>query len=81
MIYQHEFKNNRPSLASIEKQIRTAVRQGADYITLTWGENQITLERVPGTWTRSGWVGHGWIGRNGGQDIANRMPLNQGAQA
>lgn len=71
MIVEHEFDGRKPSLPQISAAIRKARAQGATYIVLRWGENQINLEKSPHT--RSGWTGHGWIGRNGGQDIANSL--------
>lgn len=71
MLIEHEFTNNRPSLPQLKAAIRKALAKGADYIVLRWGENQINLERTQ--YTRSGWTGHGWIGKNGGDDIARTM--------
>ena len=59
---------NKPSAPTLRAAIRKAVAAGKTWIQLTWGENQITIER--GAW---GWSGHGWIARNGGQDIANEL--------
>ena len=67
----HEFTGRRPSLSQINAAVRKALAQQADYIVLRWGENQINLEKTP--YTRSGWAGYGWIGRNGGDDIASNM--------
>lgn len=71
MLVEHNFEGRRPSLQQIKAAISKARAQGADYIVLRWGENQITVEKFAPA--RSGWIGHGWIGRNGGQDIANTM--------
>lgn len=71
MMSEHEFTNKRPSLLQLKAAIRKAVERGATYIVLRWGENQINLEKS--SYTRSGWTGHGWIGRNGGDDIAKNM--------
>jgi hypothetical protein len=71
MIIEHIFDGRRPSLPQLHAAIRKARAQGATYIVLRWGENQINLEASP--YTRSGWTGHGWIGRNGGQDISHSM--------
>jgi hypothetical protein len=59
---------NKPSAPTLRAAIRKAVAAGKTYIQLIWGENQITIER--GAW---GWSGHGWIARNGGQDLANEL--------
>jgi hypothetical protein len=55
----------KPSRPQLLAAIRKALQAGETWVQLTWGENQITIERGP--W---GLVGHGWIGRNGGQDLA-----------
>lgn len=64
--------SNKPSLPTLNAAIKKALAKGETWMQFTWGENQITIERTP--W---GWAGHGWIGKNGGQDIADKM--NRGA--
>ncbi len=64
MTTQHEY-TSKPSITTLRAAIRRAADRGSDFIQLTWGENQITVER-----SAYGWTGHGWIGRNGGQDLA-----------
>jgi hypothetical protein len=59
---------NKPSITTLKAAIKKAAAAGKTWIQLTWGENQITIER--GAW---GWSGGGWIGRNGGQDLANEL--------
>jgi hypothetical protein len=59
---------NKPSITTLKAAIKKAANKGEAWIQLTWGENQITIEHTP--W---GWQGCGWIGRNGGQDLANDM--------
>jgi hypothetical protein len=59
---------NKPSITTLKAAIKKAIATGETWIQLTWGENQITIERTP-----YGWTGHGWIGRNGGQDLANEI--------
>lgn len=75
MMIELEFDGRKPSLSQINAAISKARTQGATYIVLRWGENQINLEKSP--YTRSGWTGHGWIGRNGGQDIADSLKEKQ----
>lgn len=58
----------KPSIVTIRAAIKKALAAGHDWIQLTWGENQITIERT--TW---GWDGHGWIGKHGGQDLAHEI--------
>ena len=59
---------NKPSIVTLRAALRKAVASGGDFIQLTWGENQITVER-----TAHGWLGSGWIGKNGGNDLAREM--------
>jgi hypothetical protein len=67
-MYTHEFTGRCPSLAQIKAQVKKAMAAGHDWIQLSWGENQITLEKAGGPW-----FGHGWIRRVGGDDIARGL--------
>lgn len=58
--------DNKPSKPTLVKYIRRGLNNGNGYIQLTWGENQITVEK-----TIYGLVGSGWIGKNSGYDLAN----------
>ena len=69
MIIQHDYIN-KPSIVTLRAALRKAAARGGGFIQLTWGENQITVERTP-----YGWTGHGWIGRNGGDDLARELAL------
>ena len=62
----------KPSVTTLRAAIRKAVQAGNTFIQLTWGENQITIE-----WNGSNtkWRGQGWIGRNGGFDLANELNI------
>jgi hypothetical protein len=75
MIIQHEY-TNKPSIVTLRAALRKAAARGGDFIQLTWGENQITVERTP-----YGWTGHGWIGRSGGQDLAHELALAERKKA
>ena len=69
---------NKPSITTLKAAIKKAAAAGHDFIVLSWGENQITIEQVQyAGGYRPQWVGRGWIGRNGGQDIANALNLNK----
>ncbi len=64
---------NKPSKPVLLAAIRKALSAGHESIELVWGENQIVIDRGP-----LGLDGRGWIGKNGGQDLAggfNRSPL------
>lgn len=67
MIIELNF-TTKPSIVTIKSNIRKAVAQGGTFIIIRYGENQINIEQ-----SQWGWIGRGWIGRNGGQDIANEM--------
>lgn len=64
----------KPSVTTIRSVVRKAIASGGTYILVNWGENRILLEKVlySGGY-RPQWVGSGWIGRNGGQDLANDL--------
>lgn len=64
----------KPSITTIRAAAIKAINSGETWIQFVWGENQITLEESD--W---GWVGRGWIGKNGGQDLADEISrLNRG---
>jgi hypothetical protein len=58
----------KPSGPTLRAAIRKALNDGETWVQLTWGENQITVER-----TAWGLFGQGWIGRHGGQDLADEL--------
>lgn len=60
----------KPSKPTLVAAIRKALSAGHDWVQLTWGENQITIER-----TQWGLIGRGWIGKNGGQDLAQLFKM------
>lgn len=61
----------KPSKPMLVAATRKALNAGHDFVQLIWGENQIIIEKTP-----HGLIGMGWIGKNGGQDIANLFKLN-----
>ena len=67
MIIEYSKKPSKPMLVSA---IRKALAAGHDTVELVWGENQIVIDRGP-----LGLDGRGWIGKNGGQDIANEFKM------
>jgi hypothetical protein len=64
----------KPSITTIRSVVRKAITSGETFILVNWGENRILIEKVgySGGY-RPQWVGSGWIGRNGGQDLANEF--------
>ena len=69
MIVQHEY-TSKPSIVALRAALRKAIARGGDFVQLTWGENQITVEL-----TAHGWLGSGWIGKNGGDDLAREINI------
>lgn len=65
----------KPSGPTLRAAIRKALAAGETWLQLTWGENQITIER-----TARGLTGQGWIGRHGGQDLAAAAQAAQAAE-
>jgi hypothetical protein len=62
----------KPSITTLRAAIKKAVGRGADSIFLVWGENVIAIEYDA---NRDKWSGNGWIGRNGGFDLANELNI------
>jgi hypothetical protein len=60
----------KPSGPTLRAALRKALNDGETWVQLIWGENQITVERGP--W---GLMGRGWIGRHGGDDLANEFRM------
>lgn len=60
----------KPSITVLRAAIRKAATLGFKTITLIWGENVIDIEYHA---NRDKWAGNGWIGRNGGFDLANEL--------
>jgi hypothetical protein len=59
----------KPSITTIRAAAIKSINAGETWIQLIWGENQITIEKSP----YGGWIGRGWIGKNGGQDLAQEI--------
>tara|TARA_B110000503_G_scaffold131294_1_gene205704 strand:- start:1395 stop:1628 length:234 start_codon:yes stop_codon:yes gene_type:complete len=69
MIVQHEY-TSKPSIVTLRAALRKVAALGGDFIQLTWGKNQITMELA-----EHGWHGSGLIGKNGGHDLAHELEL------
>lgn len=67
-MHQIEYTKKKPSITTLRAAAYRAVNAGHTFIQLIWGENQITLEKT--VW---GWDGRGWIGHNGGADMADEI--------
>ena len=65
---------NKPSKTTLLSDIRKALAAGHEWIELVWGENVITIDRGP-----LGLDGRGWIGKNGGQDLAGLFKMSTAA--
>lgn len=62
----------KPSIRTLRADIKKAVDSGNTDIELIWGENWIEIN-----WRGSNqkWSGSGWIGKNGGFDLANELNI------
>ena len=74
-MYIHEFTGRAPSAPQIKAHVKKAIMAGHDWIQLSWGENQITLEKQKFNGFFGPWYGQGWIRRIGGDDIAREISL------
>jgi len=72
-MYQHEFTGRAPSALQIKAQVKRAAKAGHNFIQISWGENQITIEKGSHNGFFGPWFGHGWIRRTGGDDIAREL--------
>lgn len=74
MIDEVEWRAKRPSITQIKSGLKKAIASGATRIQLTWGENQITVEKQSRWIGYNGpWTGEGWIGKHGGDNIAQAL--------
>jgi hypothetical protein len=62
----------KPSITVLRAAIKQAAKLGETNISLIWGENVIDIEYHA---NRDKWSGNGWIGRNGGFDLANELNI------
>lgn len=76
----HSFTGRKPSKAQVLSKAKQLAEKGADFISLTWGENWVDL-----TLSDAGyWYGQGWLKDIDGQWVARelnhcpRKALNQG---
>lgn len=70
-MYQRNY-TKKPSITTLRATIRKAINAKKTFIQLVWGENVITIEYHA---NRDKWSGNGWIGRNGGFDLANELNI------
>ena len=62
----HEFTGRKPSKAQLLAKAKTFDNQGADFVSLIWGENWVDLTKENGYWTGIGWIkeiGGDWLAR------------------
>jgi hypothetical protein len=72
-MYEFEFTGRAPSGPQIKAHLKKAVAAGHNWIQISWGENQITLEKQGFNGFFGPWFGHGWIRRIGGDDLAREL--------
>lgn len=78
-VIEIEYKNRKPSKAVIMRTLAEYLKQGGKCFSITWGENSLDL-----TWHNNNnrWYGSGWIGKIGGDDLANELnQMRKEAQA
>lgn len=65
----HNFTGRKPSKAQVMAQAKRFDAQGADFVSLTWGENWIDLQKQ----SNGIWCGFGWIKEIGGDWVAREL--------
>lgn len=65
----HNFTGRKPSKAQVLAQAKRLANGGADFVSLTWGENWIDLHQDNGGF----WSGTGWIKEIGGDYVAREL--------
>lgn len=53
----HEFTGRKPSTRQALAKAKQFANQGADFVSLAWGENWIDLQKQ----TNGVWCGYGWL--------------------
>ena len=74
MLYEFYFEGRRPSYKQVKACAIKAIKEGYPLISITWGENWISLNNELGYITE-----RGWIKNIGGDDLANELNQNGGA--
>ena len=74
MLYDYYFEGRKPSIKQVMKQVQEGIRQNARVIQVSWGENQIEIQKF------NGWIGSGWIKGISGYDIAKDLNARQDAK-
>ena len=72
-MYEYTFTGRAPSLAQVKAHIKKALAGNHSWIQLSWGENQITLEKTLCNGYFGPWEGQGWIRRISGDDLAREI--------
>ena len=70
MLYEYDFTGRKPSIAQVKKQISEGIKQNANMILISWGENRIDIKR---SYNGTQWLGSGWIKNISGYDIAKGL--------
>ncbi len=70
MLYEYDFTGRKPSIAQVKKQISEGIKQNANMILISWGENRIDIKR---SYNGTQWLGSGWIKNISGYDIARGL--------
>jgi hypothetical protein len=70
MLYEYYFEGRKPSKAQVIKKINEGIKQNADMIHVSWGENRIDIDK---SYNNQFWIGSGWIKGISGYDIAEEL--------
>lgn len=64
-----EFMGRKPSKAQLIAKAKTCSKAGYDYVTLSWGENWIDIQKDPAGY----WSGYGWMRDIPGEYVAREL--------
>lgn len=71
MLYEFYFEGRKPSVKQVMAKVNEGLRQNAQVIEVSWGENMITLQTL--SYAPNEWHGYGWIKGISGHDIATKL--------
>lgn len=72
-MYEYFFNGKKPSLKQVQAKVNEGIKQGHDYLEISWGENLISIDIQLVNDKRSIFCGHGWIRDISGDDIAQEL--------
>ena len=72
-MYEYYFTGRKPSNKQVLAKINEGIKQGENYLEISWGENMITLDKQLINGKRDVWYGSGWIKNISGYDLASKI--------